>query len=87
MEIVNPKEITPSVRLKFVGFKKKTKAKIFTDLKSDDIIRIEFPFELTNNQHGYAAEVRIINETQGTSAESYASSVFKTLAVIELAEV
>lgn len=87
MEIVNPKEITPSVRLRFVGFKKKTKAKIFADLKTDDIIRIEFPFELTNNRYGYAAEVRVVNETQGTSAESYASSVFKTLAVVELTEV
>lgn len=81
-------DVTPSVRLQFVSYKKaKTQATLLTDLKPGDILRIEFQFGDDNNRYGQAARVFLVNETQGTSVVKYAAATYGALLRMNLEEV
>lgn len=82
---IEAKNIVPSVRLKFVSFKKKTNATMLRDFKPGDILRIEFVFN--DNRYGEPSRVRLVNETQGTEEMKSARITYGVLTVMNLEEV
>jgi hypothetical protein len=64
------------------GVFKKTRARLFSDVKIGDCIRITFPLRYAGqaSRGSYATRVTVENVTQGTSLRLYISAVVDHLA-------